>query len=344
MKLPDFVEGESQLEDLLSYPYPETVEAVKGLGGDIVVLGAGGKIGPSLVATAVRAVREAGASSRVIAVSRFSKREVKERISELGAEVVEADLSKRDEVESLPAARNVVFMVGRKFGTSEEPGLTWVTNVYVPSLVAERYEGSNFAVFSTGNVYPLLPLSSGGATESTPPSPVGEYGWSALARERVFSHYVRAGRGKLAILRLNYACELRYGVLVDIAEKVWRGEEVDLSMGAVNAIWQGDVNNLALMSLALASNPPTVINVTGPETASVRWIATELGRLMGREPKFRGQEGSTALLSNASEAFRLFGYPRVPLATMLRWEARWVSSGKRTYGLPTHYEVREETF
>jgi len=341
VNFPEEVRGEGELEEILSTPHPETVEEMTSVKGDIAILGAGGKIGPSLCATAVKA---SGGKRRVYAISRFTKGDTERKLRALGAEVIRADLSREEDVRDLPYAENVIFMVGRKFGTAEDPELTWIVNSYIPSLVAKRFKGSRFAIFSTGNVYPLVPLNSGGATEETPPSPVGEYGWSALARERVFSHFLKREGGKGVILRLNYANELRYGVLVDVALKVLKEEPIDLSMGYVNVIWQGDVNNITLRALRLASNPPAILNLTGPEVVSVRWVASEFGRLLGREPRFQGREEEKALLSNAGRAFQLFGYPKVTLRTMVEWIAKWIASGKPTYGLPTHFEVRTGEF
>jgi len=341
MMLPDRIATVDELEELLSTPYPETIRDLGEVNGDLMVLGAGGKIGPSLVMTAAKAVRLGGLRKKVIAVSRFSKGdELVGRLRELGVEVVRADLSREEDVAKLPEAENIIFMVGRKFGTSNEPELTWITNTYIPALVARRFPRSRFVVFSTGNVYPLVPIYTGGATEDTRTGPIGEYAWAALARERVFSYFFRVNGNKAVFVRLNYANELRYGVLLDIALKVAKGEPIDLTMGYVNVIWQGDVNNIVLRSLKYASNPPLILNVTGPETVSVRWVAEEFGRLLGKEPIFTGKETDTALLSNAAKAFELFGYPRVTLRHMIKWIADWVSSGKPIYNLPTHYEVR----
>ena len=340
LKLPEKVSTVDELEDLLSTPYPETISDLSEVDGDIMILGAGGKIGPTLSMMAARAVKASGVRRRIIAVSRFSKGDLPSRLREMGIDVISADLSKEDDVAKLPDAENIIFMVGRKFGTSSEPELTWITNTYIPALVARRFPRSRFIVFSTGNVYPLLPVYSGGATELTKTEPIGEYAWAALARERVFNYFFRINGNKAVIIRLNYANELRYGVLLDIALKVAKGEPIDLSMGYVNVIWQGDVNNMVLRSLKYAQNPPLILNITGPETVSVRWVAEEFGRLLGRKPIFTGNEAETALLSNASRAFELFGYPRVTLRHMIKWIAYWISEGKPIYNLPTHYEVR----
>ena len=344
--LPERIDSEEELEELLSRPYEETIEDLKEIDGDFIVLGAGGKIGPSLVSMLARAYEKIDPGRRIYAVSRFSRKELAKKLSRYpNVRVIEADLSDKREVESLPDSRNVIFMIGRKFGTEESPEATWVTNAYVPALVAERFQGSRFIIYSTGNVYPLVPVYSGGATEETPVEPVGEYAWSALARERIMSFFIRRNKNSSAvIIRLNYACELRYGVLLDIALKVKRGEEIDLSMGYVNVIWQGDANNYVLRSLRIASNPPEILNVTGPETISVKWVAEEFGKRFGVKPVFRGRPEETALLSNASKLFRLFGYPRVSLRHMIDWVSDWVSRDMPIYNLPTHFEVRTGKF
>jgi len=346
MRFPEEIRDVDELEELLSRLYPETLEDLKEIDGDFIVLGAGGKIGPSLVEMLARAFLELDPSRKIYAVSRFSRRDVVAKLKRYrNVEVIEADLSDREAVEKLPDARNVIFMVGRKFGTQEDPALTWITNAYIPALVAEKFRNSRFIIFSTGNVYPLVDVSSGGATEEAEPEPVGEYGWSALARERVMSYFIRKNpKSSGVIVRLNYACELRYGVLVDIALKVLKEEEIDLSMGYVNVIWQGDVNNYVLRLLKYASNPPLIINVTGPETASVKWIAEEFGKRFGKKPLFRGKPEPTALLSNASKLFKLLGYPKVSLLQMIEWISKWISSGKPIYNMPTHYEVRTGKF
>ncbi len=346
VEFPELINTVDELEEVLSRPYPETIEALKSLKGDFMVLGAGGKIGPSLVGTLTRGLREAGVKATVYAVSRFTRAElgdVARRLEDYGAVVIKADLTDPEQVKALPNAENVIFMVGRKFGTSEDPGATWVTNVLTSALVAGRFKDSRIVVFSTGNVYPLVPVSSGGATEDTEPGPVGEYAWSALARERVFQHYMVKYGTRGVIIRLNYACELRYGVLVDIALKVLRGEPIDLRMGYVNVIWQGDVNNAAIRSLTLAQNPPLVLNVTGP-VISVRQVAEEFGKLLGKEPVFKYSEEDTALLSNPGRMYRLLGPPRVSVELMIRWIAHWLRANGTVYNLPTHYEVKDGRF
>jgi nucleoside-diphosphate-sugar epimerase len=332
------VRNETELDERLSRPAPELTRDLAALEGDLVILGAGGKMGPSLAMLARRGfdAADGGRQRRVIAVSRFTSRRVRETIA--------ADLLDPAAVEALPPAPNVIFMAGRKFGSTGDEALTWAMNAYVPALVAQRYRGARIAVFSSGNVYPLVPVVSGGATEATPPEPVGEYAQSVLARERVFEHFARTQGTRVVLLRLNYAIDLRYGVLLDVAQRVAAGEPVDVTMGHVNVIWQGDANAIALRALRLAASPPVVLNVAGPETVSIRWLAGRFAELLGTEARISGTEAPTALLSNAARCHRLFGYPSVPLEQMIEWVADWVRQGAPTLGKPTHFEERSGRF
>jgi nucleoside-diphosphate-sugar epimerase len=244
----------------------------------------------------------------------------------------------------LPDAPHIIFMAAMKFGTTGAEHLTWAMNTYLPGRVAERYRSSRIVAFSTGNVYPLVPVASGGATEATPTAPVGEYAQSALGRERLFQYGSEAFGTPGVLLRLNYAAELRYGVLLDIGLKVFERRAVDLTMGMANVIWQGDANSACLQSLALCQSPPLVINLTGPESLSVRWVALEFGRHFGVEPKFVGEEAPTALLSNSARATRLFGYPTVTPSEMIEWTATWIGAGHGLFGKPTHFETRDGRF
>ncbi len=341
---PSKIETESDLEEIMSRPAAETVETVSKLDGDIIILGAGGKIGPTLAKLAKNAIEEAKIDKRVIAVSRFSTPGVKRKLNDAGIETISCNLLDKEAVDRLPEASNVIYMVGRKFGTKGDEPLTWATNTYVPALVAQKFRRSRIVVFSTGNVYPLVPVSSGGATESHPPGPIGEYAQSCLGRERIFEYFCGKFGTEAVFLRLNYAIDLRYGVLLDVAQKVFRGIPIDLRMGYVNVIWQGDVNNAAIRAFTLCRNPPGILNVTGPETVSIRWLATCFGEIFGKEPVFENEEIETALLSNASEYHRLFGYPDVTLKQMIRWVAHWVLIGGPTLNKPTHYEVRDGRF
>jgi len=335
---------ETELESRLSEPAPEDVAAVGTLRGTLAVLGASGKMGPTLARLALRAAEAAGAELRVVAISRFREPGVRDDLTARGAEAVTADLTDPTAYDRLPDAEQVVFMVGHKFGSSADPARTWATNVLAPAYAAERYAGARIVAFSTGNVYPLTPVASGGATEAEAPDPVGEYAWSALARERVLTHEAQRHRTPLALLRLNYAVEPRYGVLRDIADRVYRGEPIDLTMGHVNVIWQRDANAIALRALAHAAVPPFVLNVTGSETLAVRSLAEQFGHRFGRAPSFTGHAGTTALLSNAARCHELFGPPSMRIEAMLDAVAEWVLAGGRSLGRPTHYEEREGRF
>jgi nucleoside-diphosphate-sugar epimerase len=335
---------EEELEERLSRPTAGVVDALRASPGDIVVLGAGGKMGPTLARMVRRAADELGDGRGVVAVSRFSSSPAAARLEAWGVRAVRADLTDRDALAALPDAPNVIYMAGQKFGTRELPALTWVANTVVPALAAERYRGARVVAFSTGNVYPLTPVATGGSREGDAPGPVGEYAWSCLGRERVFEHASRARGTPVAVVRLNYAVDLRYGVLVDLARKVRSGEPIDLRMGHVNLIWQGDASAQAIQCLPRASVPPLVVNVTGPETLSVRAVALELGRVLDREPVFTGREEDHALLSDTSLAQSLFGPPTVSAETLLAWVAEWIRGGGRVLGKPTHFEEREGNF
>jgi nucleoside-diphosphate-sugar epimerase len=336
--------SEAALEDALSSPSAGLLASMRSTPGDIVVLGAGGKMGPTLARMARRALNELGTSDRVIAVSRFSSARSEQSLRASGIHTIRCDLLDRRAVHALPDAPNVIFMAGQKFGTRAAPSLTWAMNVVLPSIAAERYADSRIVAFSTGNVYALSSTSGGGSLESDAPSPVGEYAMSCLGRERIFED-ASARRGtRVSIVRLNYAIDLRYGVLVDIASRVLRGEPIDLRMGHVNVIWQGDANDWALRSLARASAPPFVVNVTGRETLAVRVLAARFGELLHRAPSFTGTEAPDALLSNASLAHSLFGPPSVSASTLLEWVAEWVRAGRPLLGKPTHFEERTGAF
>jgi nucleoside-diphosphate-sugar epimerase len=336
--------NETELDECLSHPSAADIDAAARLGGDVVILGAGGKMGPTLALRLRRAIEAAGSHARVIAVARFSRAEAGEQLRKAGIETIRADLLAPGALGELPDAPNVIFMAATKFGTTGAEALTWAVNSFLPGLVAERYRHSRIVAFSTGNVYPLVSPASGGATERTPVAPVGEYAQSALARERVFEYASNTYGMPVAIIRLNYATEMRYGVLMDIGQKVFAREPVNVSMGLVNVIWQGDANSICLRSFDVCASPSAVFNVTGPETQSVRWIANEFGRRFGVDPLIEGDEGPTALISNAARAIRQFGYPSVGAAQMIEWAADWISIGGRTFGKPTRFEVRDGRF
>jgi len=301
-------------------------------------------MGPSVARMVRRAADETGESRRVLAVSRFGSGPLADQLTEAGVEVVRADLTDWASLASLPETPNVIFLAGQKFGTRSLPATTWVTNTVVPALVADRFRASRIVALSTGNVYPLTAVRSGGSREEDPPSPVGEYAWSCLGRERVLEHASRARGTPVAIVRLNYAVDLRYGVLVDLALKVAQGAPVDLRMGFVNVIWQRDAVAQVIQCLAATAVPPFVVNVAGPEVLAVRDVAHEFGRLFGREPVFSGTESPDALLSDTTRAQSLWGHPSISASRLLAWVADWVARGGVTLGRPTHFEQREGSF
>lgn len=338
------INNEQDLEERLSRPAEEDVAAMAALEGDLLILGAGGKMGPSLAKLARRAAETAGTRKHIIAVARFSDSHVAAELRASGIEPLACDLLEPGALAQLPDAPNVVFMAARKFGTSGSEYLTWALNTYLPGLVVERYRSSRIVAFSSGNVYGLEPVSGAGSTESSPLAPQGEYAQSVLGRERMFEYGSSRWQTKVALLRLNYAVDLRYGVLVDIALAVFEERPIDLHMGMVNVIWQGDANSMCIRSFALCQSPPRVLNITGPEKLSVRKIAQDFGRRFGKNPIFSGEESGTALLNNAAESHRLFGGPRVTTAQMIEWLAQWISSGGRLLNKPTHFESRDGKF
>lgn len=341
---PQYIKDSEQLEEVMSRPTPEVIEAMGEMTGDLLILGVGGKMGPTLAKLAKRAIDESGSSKRVIGVSRFSAPDLRADLNQAGVETIVCDLLNETELQALPDVPNMVFMAGRKFGSTGNEPLTWAMNTYMPGRVAEKYRNSRIVVFSTGNVYPLTPISHGGATETHLVEPIGEYAQSCLGRERVFEHAANQFGTPLAILRLNYAIDLRYGILMDIAEKVYGEKPVDVTMGAANVIWQGDANAIVLRSLTHCQSPPIILNLTGPETVSIRWLATRFGQIFGKVPTFEGIEADTALLNNAAHCHQLFGYPRISLEQMVQWVAHWVEIGGLTLGKPTKFEVRDGKF
>lgn len=333
-----------ELERKLSEPTEELIRDLAAVDGDLMILGVGGKMGPSLAKLAARAVREGGLAKRVFGVSRFSDASVRVDLEQSGVETISCDLLDEDELRRLPDSANVIYMVGYKFGTTGREHLAWAMNTYLPGRVAEKYRDSRIVVFSSGNVYPFMPTASGGADEDVAPEPIGEYAQSCLGRERIFTYHSLKYGTPMLIYRLNYAIDMRYGVLLEIARSVYEERPIDLTMGFANVIWQGDANAIALRSLTACASPPAVLNVTGPETMSVRWAAKQFAKRFGKEPVFVGTEADTALLSNAAQAFRRFGYPRVSLLQMIDWIAEWVASGGPTWDKPTHFQERKGKF
>jgi len=336
--------NEIELDELLSTPRAETVEALRDSPGDIVILGAGGKMGPTVARMASRAAAQLGDGRRVFAVSRFSSDDVVRALNSVGIETIVCDLLDREAVARLPDAPNVIFMAGQKFGTAAAPAMTWAMNTIVPAICAERYRGARFVAFSTGNVYPLTAVSHGGARESDLVGPVGEYASSALGRERVLEFYSARNGTCVSIIRLNYAIDLRYGVLADIGLRVWHGEPVPVAMGHVNVIWQGDASRIAIESMTRAAAPPFVLNVTGSETLAVRDIARSFAEAFGKTVNFTGAERADALLSNTDRMRATFSAPEVGVETMIEWVADWIRSDGPMLGKPTHFEERTGAF
>ena len=334
----------AELDELLSEPSPGAVEAIGRLDGDLVLLGVGGKMGPTLARMARRATDLAGQRRRIVGVSRFSDPAAADSLRAGGVEPMACDLLDTDQVAGLPDASNVVLMAGRKFGTTGQEHLTWATNTVVPALVCRRYRHSRIVAFSTGNVYGLSPVARGGSVETDPLRPVGEYANAALGRERTLEHFSRTLGIPMVLLRLNYATELRYGVLVDIARQVWAGVPVDVAMGQCNAIWQGDANAMTLQAFDVVATPPAVLNIAGPELLSIRRVALTFGQLLGKTVTITGVEAADALLSNAQRSHALFGYPRVPAARLMAWIADWVRAGGADLGKPTHFASRDGQF
>lgn len=337
--------NEEILNEMLTTPSQGLIDDIAKMEGDIMVLGAGGKMGPDICILAARAAKAAGVSKKVYAVSRFSDKTAAKRLEDEGVTVIAADLMENGALESLPDCENIIFMAGRKFGTGGSEYLTWGMNSWLPCMTAKRFQKSNIVAFSSGNLYPKVPTCSGGATEETKPLPVGEYPMSCLARERAFEYAAKALGTKVCIMRLNYAIDLRYGVLHDISQTILEGKSVDLAaMPSFNCIWQKDANEAAIRLLLHTSSDMSIVNVTGPETAGVKETAKKLAAALGKEVSFVGEEADTAYLNNAGKMFTLFGYPTASLDTLIQWQAQWLLSGGRSLGKPTHFEERNGNY
>ena len=334
------IEDVESLEAALSVPGERTPEVISSLDGDLMVLGAGGKMGPTLA----RLLKNAAPEKTVYAVSRFSDPKAREQLDSKGVQTIAADLLDPSSYDGIPRSENVWYLAGMKFGASDDLPLTWAMNTYLPTVVLERFSASRIVAFSTGNVYPLVPIAAGGAREDTPPGPVGEYAQSCLGRERMFQHFSATRGTPVCLIRLNYANEPRYGIIVDLCTKILHGEPIDLSMGFVNLIWQGDANDYIARAMSLTTTPARTLNVTGPETVSVRSLAALLGGILEKEPVFVSEESDTALLSAAHECVRAFGYPRLSLLDMVEVIAEWVRSGNPLLGKPTKFQVRDGRF
>ncbi len=335
---------EQKLNEMLTDPSDTLVEDIKKIKGDIMVLGAGGKMGPTLAVLAKNAVKKAGIDKRIIAVSRGSDKLASDFMKSNGVEVIAMDLLDKDKLYSLEETENVIYMAGRKFGTDGCEWQTWAMNSTLPSFVADKFKNSNIVVFSSGNIYPIVKLSDGGCRECDKIGPVGEYTMSCLARERAFEYAANTFGTKIFIYRLNFAVDLRYGVLFDLADKILKGEPISLATPCFNFIWQGSANEIAIRGLLHVSSPIKIMNVTGPETVSIRKTAEELGEYLGKKPIFEGTAGNDAYLNDSSLAMETFGYPSVSAKTLIRWQAEYIKDGGRTLCKPTHFEERKGSY
>ena len=325
----------------LLQPSDDLVADMVKIDGDIIILGVGGKMGPGLARVAKQAVDKAGLNKKIIGVARFSEIGLEQQLNKEGIETICADLLDDNQLHALPEVKNVLYLAGTKFGTSGNEPFTWAMNAYLPGRVAQKFKNSRIVVFSTGNVYPLVPVVGGGATENLSPEPIGEYGQSCLGRERIFQYFASKNNTPILIYRLNYANDVTYGVLLEIARAVKENKPVDLAMGTASVIWQGDANEIALRSLRHCTVPAKILNVTGPEIVSFRWLAEQFGNMLGVVPEFINEEQSTSFLSNAAESFRLFGYPKVTLKQMMEIVLEWLNQGGKTLNKPTHFSERK---
>ena len=332
---------EEKLNELLTTPSDSLVEDMKKINGDIMILGAGGKMGPTLCVLAKNAAKKAGVDKRIIAVSRGSDEIATKFMKDNDIEVIAMDLLDKEKLYSLPEVENVIYMAGKKFGTNGNEWQTWAMNSVLPAFVVDKFKKSNIVVFSSGNIYPIVPVNSGGCSENDRPLPNGEYAMSCLARERSFEYAAQTFGTKVFIYRLNFAVDLRYGVLFDVADKIMKGETISLSTPCFNFIWQGSANEIALRGLLHTEAPACVMNVTGPETISIKKAAIELGKYLGKEPVFENDEGNDAYLNDASLAMETFGYTSVSAKELIRWQAEWILDGGRTLNKPTHFEERK---
>ncbi len=335
---------EERLNALLTAPSDALTADIAGIDGDIMVLGASGKMGPTLCILAKNAIEKAGIDKKIYAVARFTDPEAKKQLEDNGIIALPCDLSDTRQLAALPDCPNIIYMAGRKFGTNGEEWKTWGMNSLVPAFVADRFRGVRYVVFSSGNIYPRTDISLAGCDEKMPVGPLGEYAESCLARERTFEYAANTYGAKVFLYRLNYAIDLRYGVIYDIAAKVAAGKPISLAMPSVNCVWQGYANEIAIRGLLHADNPVNIMNVTGPETVSVKKTALRLGEYLGREVTFLDDQGEDAMLSDASRCMDVFGYPTVALNTLIRWQAEWMLDGGRQLDKPTHFEERHGRF
>lgn len=338
------IASEKELDDLISEPSDYVVDMMRRLSGDIAILGANGKMGISLAMTARKAVLRSGVAKRILAVSRFSDPEGRKKLEDAGIETSSCDLLDIDAVRSLPHVQNVIFMAGKKFGTSGNEAPTWATNLIAPSNACIHYKGSRIVAFSTGCVYSLVSKNSGGSTEDDAPVPLGEYANSSLGRERIFQYYSSQHQTPTLLYRLNYSSDLRYGVLHDIGSRIWNGEPVSRNVAYFNIIWQGDANNYALAAIEHCSVPASILNVTGAEILSLQETVEKMGKIMDRTPHFTGEGKDLSYLNNASKSFKLFGKSSIGGDDLIRMQAEWIMQGGKALGKPTHFEVNNGKF
>lgn len=338
-------ESEAQLEEALTSPSDALVQDFSRSRGDLVILGAGGKMGPTLAVLARRALDAAGRSQdQVHAISRFGDTATREHLASHGVNVIPFDLVMNDDLSGLPDAPQVVFMVGAKFGAATNASWAWEVNAALPDRIARRYPESAIAVLSTGNVYPFVPVGSGGASEEVQPDPIGEYAQSCLGRERIFEFAAEVRSTPVSIIRLNYAVDLRYGVLADIAQTVAAKEPVSISTGHVNVVWQGYANEVVLRSLGRATPDVFRINLTGPEVLSVEAVARQFGELLSQEVRIMEEPHDEALLSDATRCIAMFGPPSIDAQRLIELQADWILSGLPLTGRPTKWAVRDGKF
>ena len=342
--LSDTIDNVEQLDELLSRPTPRVLSALKQTEGDLILLGIAGKMGPTLARMILRSDKETGTRRRIIGVSRFSDESSRQPLEDLGIETLKGDLLDANFINSLPVVPHVIYMAGMKFGATGNESLTWAMNTYLPALVCNKYRNSRITAFSTGNVYGLVNASGQGSVETDKPDPVGEYAMSCLGRERMFEHFSRTLNIPMTIVRLNYAVECRYGVLVDLASQVYQEKTIDVSMGYVNIIWQGDANAMTLCALPDATSPPTYLNVAGPQILSVREICKRFGTVFGKPLQFSGTEAEDALLNNGQYGHQHYGVSLVEVDQMIKWIAVWIQNDRPLLGKPTHFESRSGKF
>lgn len=338
------LESEHQLDTLLTEPSPADVAFARKLKGDTIILGAGGKMGPTLAKRLARSLAAAGRTSSVIAASRFQSSAARAELESAQIQTIACDLLEREQIDALPEVENVLFLAGRKFGSFADPEVTWAMNTVVPAQVAQRFRHSRIVAFSTGNVYPFVAPEKGGSVESDTPAPVGEYAQSCLGRERIFEYYSKRFQTPCLLFRLNYAIDLRYGVLVDIARQIYEGKPVDLSVPAVNVLWQGDANSYAMRALELCESPARILNVTGPETLAVQRAAEFFAQRFQKKLLVAGEPRGVALLNSAAACHQLLGYPQVSLGELMEAVANWIEAGGASLHNPTKFQVTDGKF